>query len=325
MLHLVESNKGARDAGFTRHDVLRIVQISGHQLRGWERAQLVVPREKYSFVDIALLKTLRDLRAEGITIGKIRASIEAMQTVESVTDPLQETSVVRNGTGIAFRYNGCIVDPLRRQFVFDFEKIEPAKLRSISVKTTRKLQADNIGSKTNDERFFAAVQADEAGESDCAVALYHQILADDPTFAAAFINLGTIYFKAKDFKGAEEAFRGATLADPHYALGYFNLGTVLDEMKRYDEAIKAYTQALEISPRFADVHYNLAFAYQSTGEMRPALRHWREYTRLDNQSKWAENARKQIHNLLTDEFLSIAWRSTDHPPKKNPPTPLRLV
>ena len=90
------------------------------------------------------------------------------------------------------------------------------------------------------ERFIAAVQAEESGEKNVAIGLYSEIIAADPDFAPAYINLGTIYFHMRRFGRAEELYRRATVADPGYVLAFFDLGNVLDELDRPDESIEAY-------------------------------------------------------------------------------------
>lgn len=156
---------------------------------------------------------------------------------------------------------------------------------------------------------MAAVQAEESGEKNRAIALYHEIIAADATFAPAYINLGTIYFHMRRFGRAEELYRGATVADPGYVLAFFDLGNVLDELDRPDESIAAYCKAISLAPRYADAHYNLALAYERKGELRAALRHWHTYVRLDRTGPWADHARGQIHKLLSREKLAVAWRA----------------
>ncbi len=54
---------------------------------------------------------------------------------------------------------------------------------------------------------MAAVQAEEAGDKQRAIAIYTEILGLDPDFAPAYINLGTIYFHLRRFGRAEELYR----------------------------------------------------------------------------------------------------------------------
>lgn len=295
---------------YSRQDVLRILQISSRQLAGWEKAGLIPVQQIYTFQDLGQLRTLRALREDDISAAAIRHSIVAMKAVAGMANPLLEASLVRTGSRIAFRHSGTMVDPIRRQLLFDFERVEglppagqparpePALLRRAGAAPTPNVQ----------ERFTAAVQAEECGEKNRAISIYNEIIAAEPHFAPAYINLGTIYFHIRRFGRAEELYRHATEADPGYVLAFFDLGNVLDELDRPDESIAAYRQALALAPRYADAHYNLALAYERKGKFRSALRHWHAYVRLDRTGPWADHARGQIHKLLSQETLSVAWR-----------------
>ena len=109
---------------YSRQDVLRILQISSRQLQGWERAGLITQREIYSFQDLGQLRTLRSLREEDVSAASIRHSIVAMKAVAGMSNPLQEASLVRTGTRLAFRCDGAMVDPIRRQLLFDFDRLD---------------------------------------------------------------------------------------------------------------------------------------------------------------------------------------------------------
>lgn len=291
---------------YSRQDVLRILQLSSHQLLGWERAGLIPVQQSYTFQDLGQLRTLRALREDDVSAASIRHSIVAMKAVAGMTNPLLEASLVRAGGRLAFRCQGAMVDPIRRQLLFDFERIdaqaelEPQPLRRPGSGVQNCVQ----------ELFLAAVQAEETGEKNRAIGLYEQILKHEPRYAPAFINLGTIYFHLRRYGRAEELYRRATEADPAYVLAFFDLGNVLDELDRLDESIQAYNQAVALAPRYADAHYNLALAYERKGELRQALRHWESYARLDRSGPWADHARGQIRKLLDRERLSIAWRAS---------------
>ena len=100
-------------SSFTRQDVQRILQISSRQLQGWEKAGLISHRESYTFQDLGQLRTLRSLREEDVSAASIRHSIVAMQAVAGLSNPLQQASLVRSGTRLAFRVDGAMVDPIR--------------------------------------------------------------------------------------------------------------------------------------------------------------------------------------------------------------------
>ena len=310
---------------YSRQDVLRILQIGSRQLHGWERAGLIPPQQAYTFQDLGQLRTLRALREEDVSAASIRDSILAMKAVSGMANPLIEACLVRTGTRLAFRHHGAIVDPISRQLLFDFERLEGGEQPSAVSGPFPLRRVGAGGPRGVQDRFLAAVQAEESGEKQRAIELYDELLASDPQYAPAYINLGTIHFHLKDFARAEELYRQATVVDPGYVLAFFDLGNVLDELERQDESIAAYRRAVALAPKYADAHYNLALAYERKAQPRSALRHWELYLRLDNRGPWADHARGQIKKLLGREKLTIAWRATSFVPRRKGLAALALV
>jgi tetratricopeptide (TPR) repeat protein len=311
---------------YSRQDVLRILQIGSRQLQGWERAGIIPQQQSYSFQDLGQLRILRVLREESVPVASIRHSIVAMKAVAGMANPLLEASLVRTGTRrLAFRHCGAMVDPIRRQLLFDFERLEDGCGMSVS---SEPLLLRSPGSQVGQgvqELFLAAVQAEEAGEKIRAIQAYQQIMERYPEFAPAWINLGTIHFHLREFGWAEQLYRRATEIDPTYVLAFFDLGNVLDELQRPAESVAAYRRAVELAPGYADAHYNLALAYERRSEGRSALRHWQAYARLDKGGPWAEHARGQIRKLLDREKLAIAWRAESFLPPRKGRAALELV
>lgn len=318
-----ESKRGHRRlTSYSRQDVLRILQISSRQLLGWEKAGLISQREIYTFQDLGQLRTVRSLREDDVSAASIRHSIVAMKAVAGISNPLQEASLVRTGTRLAFRCDGAMVDPIRRQLLFDFERVgrQPAEAEVRQLRSPAGSNAVGV-----QELFISAVQSEETGEKLRAIDLYEKMLELDPSYAPAYINLGTIYFHLRQFTKAEELYRRATETDPNYVLAFFDLGNVLDELERPDESIDAYQRSVVLSPLYADAHYNLALAFERKGDRRAALRHWQAYVRLDKAGPWAEHARGQIRRLLDREKLSISWRAEGFIPPRKGTAALELV
>ncbi len=286
---------------YTRRDVLRILRIHAQQLRAWERAGIFPHAETYSFQHLVQLRKLRDLRSTRLSASHIRASIQAMQQASGMTNPLLEAGTARDGARVVFRHSGTLVDPIGGQLLFDFD--HGADVAREDGHRFRREAAPHTPAA-----FLEAVQSEEAGNLDEAVALYEAILAQTPGHAPSAINLGTIYYHRKDYAHAERLYRSATEADPNYALAFFDLGNVLDELQRMPEAIEAYQAAIRLVPRYADAHYNLALAYERQGERRLALRHWTAYIKLDPNGPWHNHARLQIRKILDREKLKIVAR-----------------
>ena len=318
---------------YSRQDVQRILQISSRQLQGWEKAGLIPQQTAYTFQDLGQLRILRALREDDVSAASIRDSILAMKAVAGMTNPLLEACLVRTGTRLAFRHHGAVFDPIRRQLLFDFERLDRSGIESAGGFGMRTIPSGppvlhtNLAanSRTIQNLFLSAVQAEESAEKHRAIKLYQEILEMEPDYAPASINLGTLHFHLRQYSQAEEYYRRATIADPTYVLAYFDLGNVLDELGRMDEAIGTYLRAVTLAPGYADAHYNLALAYERKGQHRSALRHWQNYVRLDNRGPWAEHARLQIRKLLGREKLTIASRSNHFVPPHKGRAPLALV
>ncbi|HEX3472666.1 MAG TPA: tetratricopeptide repeat protein [Silvibacterium sp.] len=288
---------------YSRQDILRILHLRARQLRAWERAGLVSFSDAYSFQDLVQLRKLRDLRATRLSAASIRASVHAMQAVSGMTNPLLEAAAVKNGSRLLFRHCGAMMEPIARQFVFDFEGHRDL----VKAESGGGVTAAQLLNRTG-AMFLEAVRCEETGKKNEAVQLYQEILKLDAGHAAAAINLGTIFYNQRQFSSSEHLYRQAADADPNYALAFFDLGNVLDELQRLSEAVDAYRTAIRLAPSYADAHYNLALAYERLNERRKALKHWMAYLKLDSTGPWANHARGQTRKILDREKLRIVAR-----------------
>ena len=286
---------------YRRADVIRILRITARQLAQWQNAGLVAAADNYTFFDLLQMKKIRDLRAKRVRSAVIRESLQAMQKqVAGMENPLLEAGTFSTGTRVAFRHEGHALEPTSGQFVMDFNAAE--RVVPSNVKSMRRAE-------TSAEYFARGVGLEEDPRSQVeAIAAYKKVLEIDPQHAAAYINLGTLYYNRQDYVLAETHYRKAVEVDPRYALAYFDLGNVLDETGRVGEAIKAYRTALQLAPTYADAHYNLALAYEKTRQPRPALQHWRAYVRLDGSGPWATHAKHQIRRIMDNEGLKVVYR-----------------
>lgn len=279
------------------------MRISSRQLQGWEKAGLIAVSADYGFQDLVQLRKLRDLRAMRISASSIRASVHAMRAVSGMANPLLEAGVTRRGPRLVFRHSGATMDPIAKQFEFDFE----AGSTRLAAVTRGAVSAAQRQNQVNG-LFFEAVRCEEQGKIAEAAALYEETLGIEE-HAPAAINLGTILYNQQKFLRAEELYRRATVANPEYALAWFDLGNALDELQRLADAMEAYKTAIRLAPGYADAHYNLALACERSNERRRALRHWMAYVKLDPVGPWSNHARLQAKKILEREQLAIVYRN----------------
>jgi tetratricopeptide (TPR) repeat protein len=288
---------------FERSDLLRILRITARQLSGWQRTGLVAISDSFSFFDLLQVKKVRDLRAKRVKSATILASLQAMQArVAGMENPLLEAGSFSVGSRVVFRTEGRALDPIDGQFIMDFRGSGQV------VETTARFRPVSECESVADLFARGVALEEDPANAEEAISSYKKVLALDPNYAPAHINLGTLYYNQSDYDLAEEYYRKAIECDPRYALAYFDLGNVLDETQRLDEAITAYMVALQLAPTYADAHYNLALAYERSRKPRLALKHSRAYLKLDTQGPWAVHARAQYRKLLDSEKLKVVYR-----------------
>jgi tetratricopeptide (TPR) repeat protein len=98
------------------------------------------------------------------------------------------------------------------------------------------------------------------GRVDEAIVELERAIEADPSYAAAYFNLGYAYERRDRIDDAITQYKKAIQLDPGNVLGFNNLGVLYDKKSLYDEAIASYEQALKIEPSNTTVQGNLANA-----------------------------------------------------------------
>ena len=135
---MTASNEHITVTQYSRQDVLRILRIRLKQLCSWERSGLISQSDTYSFQDLVQLRKLRDLRATRLSVANIRASIHAMRRFQAW--PTRCSKRVRSATEprLAFRLSGAMMEPIARQFLFDFDSQRHSQLAEVSASPTHR-------------------------------------------------------------------------------------------------------------------------------------------------------------------------------------------
>jgi tetratricopeptide (TPR) repeat protein len=161
-----------------------------------------------------------------------------------------------------------------------------------------KKNADRRTQREAAEQWFQkGLEAEQRGAIRDAIGAYERAVELDPHSAGAWVNLGTIFFNARQMNRAEAYYKKAIEADATYALAHFNIGNLFDERGDYDRALEHYRIAIKLNPTYADAHYNLALLFQGGGHVMDAVRHWKLYLKLDPASSWSAIARRELEKL----------------------------
>lgn len=98
-----------------------------------------------------------------------------------------------------------------------------------------------------------------------------QALKIKPDFAAAFNQLGRVFYDAKKMNESIDCFKNAILSDPKAAEGYSNLTVVLIELDRMHEGLDIIDQALKRDPTMPQAHNNKGVILRAMGRIKDAM------------------------------------------------------
>jgi tetratricopeptide (TPR) repeat protein len=304
----------APKATYSREEVRRLLAVTERQLRSWERHNLIQPSETFAFTDLIALRTLIKLRQDRIPPKKIRTAMVAVRArLRDIGDPLKELKVISDGKRIRVEISGQHMEPVSGQLLFNFDREELNRLLSFP----RKQNEGRSNARESAERWFQrGLECEQAGAVPDAVKAYEAAVQLDPGSAGAWLNLGTIFFNARQFARAESHYKKAIDADPQYALAHFNIANLYDERGDHRRALVHYQDAVRLHPTYADAHYNLALLYQGGGQVMEAVRHWKTYLKLDPRSSWGAIARRELEKLRRSTIVKGAGRPKNMGTKK---------
>ena len=120
-------------------------------------------------------------------------------------------------------------------------------------------------------KLVEARQEAEGGAYENALAMFHQILEENPTSGEAYLGIGDVYLDQQDYVRAEPALARAAKLEPRNYDAQFNHGVALQMLDRFLDAIRAYHRALTIDPDSLEANRNLAASYLHLEEPRNAI------------------------------------------------------
>lgn len=111
------------ESTFTCGQVIAITQLSQRQLAYWRRTALVVPSShspgghaRYSFTDLIIIRTIKQLIDAGVSLQRIRKSIKSLrQFLPTLKRPLTELTLVATGDIILVLHEGSVFEALSGQ------------------------------------------------------------------------------------------------------------------------------------------------------------------------------------------------------------------
>ncbi|MBW3542552.1 MAG: tetratricopeptide repeat protein [Planctomycetes bacterium] len=144
------------------------------------------------------------------------------------------------------------------------------------------LPSTNVADST-DPRLEQARRHVRHKEFADAIALFEQLLAEEPTCVAALEGLAAAQFLNGDLDGAVEAYTRITRLDVRNGKALINLGAVYNRQGEYAKAADAVRRGIQREKKSAQGYYNLGIAQKHLGQKSMAVNAYREAIRLDPQ------------------------------------------
>lgn len=275
--------------GYTTREVADLLQIPEGRVRAFARAGFLSPRRdarhgyRFSFQDIVLLRTARDLEDAQIPSRRVYRALRALRSRLPDDRSLAAVRIVAVGDEVVVRDTVTAWAPDTGQAVIDFDvatlAAEAAPMVRHAARAARAAEHDA------DDWHATAIDLELVGDAAGAAQAYERALELDEGHAAARINLGRLHHDAGRLNEAEHLYREATAIDAGDAVAWFNLGVVLEDQDRIEAAREAYEQALAVDAALADAHFNLARICERLGKPSLAFKHLVRYRALTQTAR----------------------------------------
>jgi tetratricopeptide (TPR) repeat protein len=276
-------------------ELTRILTLTPKRAGQLRRLELLRGDSGYTFRDLLALRAASALLDAGASVRQIRAALAALRRQDpDLQQPLTEVRLVLEGDRLVAQSDRVRFDPRTGQMVLALDSggLEKAATATLGTGLVRPLAPPADQAETWFER--ASEWDGDPAQWEDAIDAYRRVVTIDPTYAAAWNNLGLLLHRMGRYDEAGDAYLSALDQDPQCCEAAYNLGSLHEDRGAVDEAITDYRRALELSPDYADAHFNLAGALARNGRDGEAIKHWQRYLELDSGSPWARIARAHL-------------------------------
>ncbi len=276
-------------------ELTRILTLTPKRAAQLRRLELLHGDAGYTFRDLLALRAASALLDAGASVRQIKQTLTALRRQDpGLAQPLAELRLILAGDRLLVQSDRVRFDPRSGQLVLalDSGDLEADATAALRTGLVRPLAPPVEQAETWFER--ASEWDGDPTQWEDAIDAYRRVVTIDPTYAAAWNNLGLLLHRMGRYDEADEVYRTALAQDPHCCEAAYNLGSLHEDRGAIEAAIEDYRRALALSPDYADAHFNLAGALSRAGRGDEAVRHWQRYLDLDAGSPWARIARAHL-------------------------------
>lgn len=266
---------------FSTADIARILDVKPAWVRAQARGALISPARtahghfRYSFRDVALLRTARRLRCAEISARRVSATLATLSRRLPADQSMSSLKLMRRGKNILARDRRVVWDPASGQVLLEFCRPPQISIAELPARGYAVRESNDAC-----DWFELALGYEHRNSDREAEAAYRRACELDAEHVNARINLGRLRHAANALEEAECLYREALRIDPRHPIALFNLGVVLEDRGVVGSAIESYKLAIDADPDIPEAHYNLARLYVKQSEDSEAIRHYARYKSL---------------------------------------------
>jgi tetratricopeptide (TPR) repeat protein len=265
----------------------KVFGVSPSCLYYWEKTHLIKRsieeknRHFFGFKDIVAVKTIIDLKKQGLSLQRIRQILGEIKRKLPHKFSLSEAKLMVKGKRIQICLQGVKFDPYG-QLYLDFRS-PPSKTLPFD-KHISAQEWFRRGCRLDDSPQTLS-QAEEA---------YLEALKLDNNFTQAMINMGNVYYLQGKTHQATMWYKLVLKKAPDSAEAHFNYANLLEDNDQLEEALSHYQMATILKEDFAEAHYNLALVYEKLGQSLKAYKHWSAYLKYSSDKRQKIKVRKYL-------------------------------
>lgn len=231
---------------------------------------------RFSFQDLMLLRTARDLRNAKVPGRRIMRSLASLRQHLPQEVPLTGLRITAIGSEVAVRDPKGPWGAESGQRLMDFE-VAPVH-DGIAFLKPEPADADP-------RAWLERGESLEALNHEEAEAAYRRALALAPDYGDALLNLGALLCDTQRCGEAVVLYQQAVQRRPDSPLLHFNLAIALEDQGDLAQALASYERCLALDADLADAHFNAARLYEQLGDTQRAVRHFSAYRRLQREAR----------------------------------------
>ena len=152
----------------------------------------------------------------------------------------------------------------------------------IAVRASQHLNA--IAPNSHQARELQADTFESQGKWDEAIAIYRQILLENPNLRGIHYRIGHDCLAKRDsptnLEDAKKEFKAEIATDPVNAASQYWLGEIARREAQWDEAIRYFQAAIKTNPEFAEAYLGLGTTYNTAGRYAEAIAPLERFTKF---------------------------------------------